>query len=107
LERYPELGRYLNDTKLWFVLRYDTQASTGPTRLRAEFDCQGDSNFCSISREIRKVDPKAAQNPAQLPPVSAPLDRDLAKIIEAWPTLPDPVRAGIVAMVSGFVPPKQ
>ena len=28
-----------------------------------------------------------------------PLDDDLRHLIAAWPTLPDPVRAGIVAMV--------
>ena len=28
-----------------------------------------------------------------------PLDDDLRRLIDAWPTLPDAVRAGIVAMV--------
>ncbi len=28
-----------------------------------------------------------------------PLEDDLRRLVEAWPTLPDPVRAGIVAMV--------
>ena len=28
-----------------------------------------------------------------------PLDADLRRLIRAWPTLPEPVRAGIVAMV--------
>ena len=29
----------------------------------------------------------------------APIDTDLRRLIDAWPTLPDPVRAGIIAMV--------
>ena len=29
----------------------------------------------------------------------AQIDIDLAVIVEAWPTLPEPIRAGIVAMV--------
>ncbi len=28
-----------------------------------------------------------------------PLDDDLRRVVEAWPTLPDPVRAGILAMI--------
>jgi hypothetical protein len=28
-----------------------------------------------------------------------PIDPDLAKIIDAWPTLPEPIRAGILAMI--------
>ena len=35
----------------------------------------------------------------ELTAFSPPLDDDLAEIVEAWPTLPEPIRAGIVAMV--------
>ena len=35
----------------------------------------------------------------ELSAFSPPLDDDLAEIVEAWPTLPEPIRAGIVAMV--------
>ncbi len=28
-----------------------------------------------------------------------PLDPDLRRLVQAWPTLPDPVRAGILAMI--------
>ena len=33
-------------------------------------------------------------------------DPDLAAIVDAWPTLPEPIKAGIVAMVkaSGMAP---
>jgi hypothetical protein len=30
-----------------------------------------------------------------------PLDADLAEVIDAWPTLPDAVRAAVLAMVRG------
>jgi hypothetical protein len=31
------------------------------------------------------------------------LDADLAALIEAWPTLPQPIRVGIVAMIKATV----
>ena len=40
-------------------------------------------------------------DPETAPP--APTDPDLASVIAAWPTLPGPVRAGIVAMVEAAV----
>jgi len=30
---------------------------------------------------------------------SAPFDPELAAVVEAWPTLPEPIKAGILAMV--------
>lgn len=33
-----------------------------------------------------------------------PIDPDLARLIDAWPTLPDAMRAGIVAMVRAATP---
>jgi len=41
---------------------------------------------------------RAAQSGA-VPSAETPIDRDLAKIVAAWPTLSDAVRAGILAMV--------
>ncbi|HUT57138.1 MAG TPA: hypothetical protein VNA25_04610 [Phycisphaerae bacterium] len=35
---------------------------------------------------------------------TAPVHPDLAKVIEAWPTLPEAVRAGILAMVEAAKP---
>jgi len=32
-------------------------------------------------------------------PNSGPLDAGLAAVVEAWPKLPEPIKAGIVAMV--------
>jgi hypothetical protein len=31
-------------------------------------------------------------------------DPDLARIVDAWPTLPEAIRAGIVAMVQAALP---
>jgi hypothetical protein len=39
--------------------------------------------------------PKAS--PTIFPPV--PADPDLRAIVEAWPTMPEPIKAGILAMV--------
>ncbi len=44
----------------------------------------------------------APATPAHNPDSSSgnpPLAPDLRRLVEAWPTLPDPVRAGILAMV--------
>ena len=31
--------------------------------------------------------------------LNAPQDRDLVRVVEAWPELPEPIKAGILAMV--------
>ena len=37
----------------------------------------------------------------QTPPISAPLaDPDLAAVVDAWPALPEAIKAGILAMVN-------
>jgi hypothetical protein len=36
---------------------------------------------------------------AALPPDSGPIDHGLAEVIDAWPTLPEAVRADVLAMV--------
>ena len=41
---------------------------------------------------------KTAQNPAHFAP-DGQIDACLASVIEAWPTLPGPIKAGILAMV--------
>jgi hypothetical protein len=40
----------------------------------------------------------ASEIPAALP-VSFPSDPNLARLIAAWPTLPEPLKVGILAMV--------
>ncbi|MSQ93827.1 MAG: hypothetical protein EXR98_04640 [Gemmataceae bacterium] len=35
---------------------------------------------------------------------NAPLDADLRRLLDAWPTLPDPIKVGIMAMVRSAVP---
>jgi hypothetical protein len=35
---------------------------------------------------------------------AAPTDPDLAAVVEAWPELPDALKAGILAMVKAFKP---
>ena len=39
-----------------------------------------------------------------LPTDTRQVDRDLSRVIEAWPTLPQAVRAGIVAMIQASSP---
>jgi len=44
-------------------------------------------------------DAKTAQNGPQPASEATPLDADLQALIAAWPTLPDAIKAGILAMV--------
>ncbi len=48
---------------------------------------------------LTKAPPEAAPRTATVGIENDPQDPDLRRLVEAWPTLPDPVRAGIVAMV--------
>ena len=43
--------------------------------------------------------PQTAQEAAPAVPAGRQADPDLAAVVEAWPTLPEPVKAGILAMV--------
>lgn len=36
--------------------------------------------------------------------ISAPIDPDLQRLLDAWPTLPDPIKVGIIAMVRFATP---
>jgi hypothetical protein len=42
---------------------------------------------------------ESAKGPEPTPSTSPPLDANLARLIDAWPTLPGAIRAGILAMV--------
>lgn len=57
-----------------------------------------DSNNPSESRGKRESATARSKNVAILED-SLAIDPDLAAVIDAWPDLPDAVRAGIVAMV--------
>ncbi len=60
-----------------------------------------ESNNPGISLENRTSPKQAARNPAQLPtaPVEIALDPDLARVVAAWPTLPDAIRRALLALV--------
>jgi hypothetical protein len=64
------------------------------------FDPQGDSKQRAISEENATEPQKAAQNPAQFGPVTSTIDPDVSRVIDAWPTLPAPIRAAILALVN-------
>ena len=62
-----------------------------------------ESNNLRIPVENRTSRKQAAQNPAQLPTKPAepktPTDPDLSRIVAAWPTLPEPIRRAVLALV--------
>ncbi len=55
------------------------------------------------TRRIQSVRAKAAQNPAHGAP-EAPLDPALSAVVAAWPQLPEPIKAGILALVRAALP---
>ena len=51
------------------------------------------------NKGLTKNDSASDSNQATEPLEGGELDPELAAIVDAWPTLPEPLRAGIVAMV--------
>ena len=63
---------------------------------------QGDSNPLPISRKGNAGKEVTANGPESLAYSLAhdsQIDPDLARLIDAWPTLPEALRAGILAMI--------
>jgi len=57
---------------------------------------QDDQHKLQSGQRVTQTDP---ENLAQTLSRKTQTDPDLARIVEAWPTLPEALRAGIVAMV--------
>ena len=56
------------------------------------------------SNELRDAeDPRGAESGA-VDTETAPIDPDLAAVIDAWPGLPEAAKAGIVAIVRAYDP---
>jgi hypothetical protein len=53
----------------------------------------------SLARESQKGPSLAPEADTSISPPAGPLDPDLARILDAWPGLPDPIRRAIVALV--------
>ena len=66
---------------------------------RGESNPRAGSTGACDSRGPRASGDKGGAESGAVEADTAPTDLDLAKVIEAWPTLSDPIRAGIVAMV--------
>jgi len=69
------------------------------------FEPLADSPQATHVQEV--TDSTDARLPASLPKPAQDgevYDHDLAAIVAAWPTLPEPIRAGILAMVRAAVP---
>jgi hypothetical protein len=56
-------------------------------------------NYPSKCREKRGSGSKAAQNAAQCPAENPISDPRLQAMIDAWPTLPEAIRASIMGMI--------
>jgi hypothetical protein len=53
----------------------------------------------SSAEERSSCDDRSVACPALVQPASAPADPDLARILEAWPELPAPIRRAMLAMI--------
>ena len=53
----------------------------------------------SIDEKARKSAVSRAENAPETVSVPSQIAPDLVKVIDAWPSLPEPVKAGILAMV--------
>jgi hypothetical protein len=61
--------------------------------------------FCHLQRQENPVFSHVSpQAPAVETAVEAKLDADLQRVLDAWPTLPEPIKAGILAMIRSVVP---
>jgi hypothetical protein len=61
--------------------------------------------FCHLQRQENPVFSHVSpQAPAVETAVEAKLDADLQRVLDAWPTLPEPLRAGILAMIGACKP---
>ena len=68
------------------------------TKARDDSATNDDSRTCDGDSATPSSSPGSRAN-------NRPLDDDLRHLIDAWPTLPEPVRAGILAMVKATVGP--
>ena len=58
-----------------------------------------DSNYSKKSREKQHIRPRVVQNPVHLPAPNVQFAHDLQEVVDAWPKLPEAIRAGILAMI--------
>ena len=56
------------------------------------------------ARRGSNLHPTVPYDSPHLPHDTRQTDPDLAAIVDAWPTLPEPIKAGIVAMVKASGP---
>jgi hypothetical protein len=59
------------------------------------------SEHPSNSLENQQVSQKGGAETGAIDPQSGTFPTDLAELNAAWPTLPEPIRAGILAMIRG------
>lgn len=59
---------------------------------------------CSNDKHLREAGNESAAESGAVHRQTGPEDPDLARIIDAWPDLPEAVRVGIMAMVQAAGP---
>jgi len=86
------------------ALRATASRQSGGHGTRTRNSCQGAPHFqsdatCPDSPRKTHVSDSAGADAGAVETKTAHDDGDLQAIIDAWPTLPDAIRAGILAMV--------
>ncbi len=56
------------------------------------------------SNKLRDTEDSRGAESGAVETEKAPIDPDLARLIDAWPALPDALKTGIVAMVRAYDP---
>jgi hypothetical protein len=74
-------------------------AACRPTLTRLIPNQEGQSRKANQDNGLRNPETSVGAEPGAVEPHPLPTDPDLSAVILAWPTLPEAVRVGIVAMV--------
>jgi hypothetical protein len=80
-----------------FCGRLSDESTPARARTSCHYPRQG-SNNPRETRQINDVAGAALQNPVHFGPGKVVLDADLARVLDAWPSLPEATRRAIVKL---------
>ncbi len=98
-DRVMNLHRQVDGLLLKLETPLDQQHHDWPYRYMA---LEGEKQTSTANRQPALIQPLTAKSDGRCPPPAhrePSLPADLAAVVSAWPDLPEPIRAGILAMV--------
>jgi hypothetical protein len=92
-------------TAAWHPHLLVTNAGHADEELSAEIAKTGEGGIRTLSRIPRKnaLSQQGSAESGAVCPASLPIDLDLASLINGWPTLPEPIKAEILAMIRASI----